>query len=256
MLRDDRTLSARTVGVLQRAAREGVHILPASGRARDSMRAYVNQLGCAGAYIACNGAEIWSPAHELLYRVVFPLETALALCAFARRHGAYVQTYDDRHFYYLVENRFARDYATTSALTGFYTPDMEGFIRLHPTSKILLMDTPEGAAAMLAEARELFAGQASVTCSKPWFLEFNPPEATKGNALRRCAELLDFRLEDTLAFGDSLNDLSMLQAAGLGCAVANAREDVRARVGAVCGSNMEDGPARMIAGLLWGEEAS
>jgi Cof subfamily protein (haloacid dehalogenase superfamily) len=217
------------------------------------MRAYVEQLACADAYIACNGAEIWSPAHELLHHVVFPEETALAVCAFARRHGAYAQTYDDRHFYYLLENHFAREYAATSALTGFHTPDIEGFIRLHPTSKILLMDTPEKAAAMLAEARELFAGQASVTCSKPHFVEFNPPEATKGNALRRCAELLDFRLEDTLAFGDSLNDLSMLQAAGLGCAVANAREDVLARVKTVCGSNMEDGPARLAARLLWGE---
>ena len=254
LLRDDRTLSARSVAVMQRAAAAGVHVLPASGRARDSMRPYVEQFGCASAYVACNGAEIWSTEHRLLQRFCFPEDTALAICDFARRHGCYAQTYDETHFYYLTENHFARESASTSALTGFFTPDIEGFIRRHPTGKILMMDTPERVAQMLLEARETFAGQASVTCSKAHFLEFNPPQATKGNALRWCAVHLGFDPGEAVAFGDSLNDLSMLETAGLGYAVANARADVLRLAGRVCPGNMEDGPARTLAQLLWGEE--
>ena len=254
LLRDDRTLSARSIAVMRRAAASGVHVLPASGRARDSMRPYVEELDCASAYVACNGAEIWSPEHRLLQRFSFPEETALAICAFARSRGCYAQTYDETRFYFLVENHFAREYARTSALKGFYTPDMEDFIRRHPTGKILMMDTPERVAQLLAEAREQFAGQASVTCSKAHFLEFNPPQATKGNALRWCADHLGFAPGEAVAFGDSLNDLSMLEAAGAGYAVANARPDVIRLAGRVCPGNMEDGPARTLAQLLWGEE--
>ena len=256
LLRDDRTLSPYTVSVMRRAAAAGVHVLPASGRARDSMRPYVEALGCADAYVACNGAEIWSPEHRLLQRFSFPEETALAIVAFAREHGCYAQTYDETHFYYLTENRYAREYAATSALTGFYTPDMEDFIRRHPTGKILMMDSSPRVAQMLTEARERFAGRASVTCSKSWFLEFNPPQATKGNALRWCADRLGFLPGETVAFGDSLNDLSMLQAAGLGYAVANARADVIRLAGHVCPGNMEDGPARTLEQLLWGDMPS
>ncbi len=254
LLRDDLTISDYTVRVMHRAAAEGIRILPASGRARDSMKPFVELLSCSAAYISSNGAEVWTPAHTLLRAFSFPEETALAIADFARDHGCYAQTYSGSHFYYNIENQYAFNYARASMLTGFLTPDLKGFIHAHPSCKVLMMDEPERVAEMLAEARIRFAGQASVTCSKPFFLEFNPPEATKGNALAFCAERLGFRLEDVLAFGDSLNDLSMLEAAGCGVAVANAREDVKRRLGRVCGSNMADGPARYTAALLWGEE--
>ncbi len=246
MLRDDRTLSAYTVDVIRRAATAGIRIIPASGRARDSMKPFVDELACADLYIACNGAEIWSSKHELIRRFAFPDEDAQAIMAYARSNGCYAQTYSGSNFFYSMENRFARDYAASSLLVGYHTPDLEGFLSSHPTPKILVMDTEEKIASMLTEARERFRGRASVTCSKPWFLEFNPPEATKGNALRCCGELLGFSMADTLAFGDSLNDMSMLQAAGYGVAVANAREDVRSQLSLICGSNEEDGPARFI----------
>ena len=74
----------------------------------------------------------------------------------------------------------------------------------------------------------------------------NPAKASKGNALRWLGAHLGFSMANAMAFGDSLNDLSMLTAAGHGVTVANAREDVRALVPATCPSNQEDGVARYI----------
>ena len=250
MLRDDRSLSPFTVSVLRRAAAMGVAVIPASGRARDSIRPFVEQIGCAACYIACNGAEIWSPDHRPLRRLLFPDAVARRIVAFARAYGSYAQTYAGEHFYYMLDNDYAPAYASASMLTGVFMPDLEGFIAAHPTGKILLMDDAAKIARMLEDARTRFAGEAAVTCSKPYFLEFNPPEATKGCALAACGEMLGFDPAEALAFGDSLNDLTMLETAGLGVAVANAREDVRARVGDVCGSNEEDGPARYICRQL------
>ena len=122
----------------------------------------------------------------------------------------------------------------------------EEYIR-EPRNKILMMDTPEKIAAMLQEARELFRGPASVTCSKPWFLEFNPPEATKGLALDWSAARLGITPKDFIAFGDSLNDLSMLQAAGRGVLMRNGWADLRPLCDDVCGTNQEDGVARYLA---------
>ncbi len=250
MLRDDRKLSGFTVATLRRAAGMGVHIIPASGRAQDSIRPFVEQIGCASCYIACNGAEVWSRDHKPLRRLVFPDAVAQRIVAFAREHGSYAQTYSGDHFYYMLENDYATAYAAAASMPGKFTPDMERFIATHPTCKILVMDDESKIVRMLAEARDRFAGEAAVTCSKPYFLEFNPPEATKGLALAACGDVLGFDLSEAIAFGDSLNDLSMLETAGLGVAVANAREDVRARVRTVCGRNEEDGPARFICQQL------
>ncbi|MBR6030070.1 MAG: Cof-type HAD-IIB family hydrolase [Clostridia bacterium] len=246
LLRDDLTISADTIKTLREASRRDIHIIPASGRARESMLPFVEQIGCAALYIACNGAEVWSPAHELMRRVSFPLEVAEEIVCFADEHACYAQTYSGAHFYYNRADHWAESYARASMLTGMHTPELIPFIQTHPTSKILMMHEPVVIAEMLREARRRFAGRASATCSKPYFLEFNPPEATKGLALSWCAERLGFDPERAIAFGDSLNDLSMLLTAGTGVCVANAREDVRMQVRRVCGSNQEDGVARYI----------
>ena len=53
-------------------------------------------------------------------------------------------------------------------------------------------------------------------------------------------------MSETLAFGDSLNDVSMLEAAGTGIAMGNAREDVKPMGFPTCLSNDQDGVARYI----------
>ena len=131
-------------------------------------------------------------------------------------------------------------------LEGRHTPDLEGFLAAHDICKILMMGEVDHIAAMLGEAQPLFAGRASVTCSKPYFLEFNPPDSNKAHGLAAAGERLGFALGEVLAFGDSLNDLSMLEAAGEGVCVMNAREDVRALIPRRCPSNQEDGVAHYI----------
>ena len=245
LLRDDRTVSPYTVNVLRRAAAQGVRIIPASGRARESMRPYVEQIGCAAAYIACNGAEVYTPEHQPLYALQLSPEEARTAARFAAEHGCYAQVYEGDSFFYSMEGAYAEAYAQSSRLRGVYAGDLVRFIT-RPTPKVLMMDEPARIARLLEEGRQLFGDALSLTCSKPHFLEVNPAKASKGNALRWLGEHLGFSMENVTAFGDSLNDLSMLTAAGCGVAMANAREDVRALIPVTCPSNQEDGVARYI----------
>ena len=245
LLRDDRTISSYTIDVLRRAAAMGVKIIPASGRARESMKPYVEQLGCASAYIACNGAEVYAPDHQPLYALQLSPEEARMAAQFAADHGCYAHVYAGDSFFYSMKGAYAEAYAQSSRLRGVYVGDLVQYIA-RPTPKVLMMDDPARIARLLEEGRRLFGDRLSLTCSKPHFLEVNPAEASKGNALRWLGEHLGFSTENAMAFGDSLNDLSMLTAAGCGVAMANAREDVRALVSATCQSNQEDGVARYI----------
>ncbi len=78
--------------------------------------------------------------------------------------------------------------------------------------------------------------------SNEQYLEILPAEAGKGNALRFIAEFLYAPLSRTFACGDAENDISMLQAAGTGIAMANAPEAVKKAAHIVTAkSNDEDG---------------
>ncbi len=251
LLRDDRTISADTVEVLRQAAARGVRVIPASGRTRDSMKGFVAALGCASCFIACNGAEVWGTDLRLWHQELLDAETARSVVRFAQERSCYCQSYAEDCFYFNRQDAWAEQYAVSSSLRGVYTPDLLAWLD-HPVTKVLLMAEPADIAQMMKEATTTFGDQVSLTCSKPYFLEVNPPLASKGNALAYCAKRLGFDMARTVAFGDSLNDVSMLQAAGRGVAMANAREDVKAMGFDVCGSNENDGVAGYVAALLNG----
>lgn len=71
------------------------------------------------------------------------------------------------------------------------------------------------------------------------WLDFMHRESGKGNALRVLSEKAGFSLKETVAFGDSENDISMLQTAGLSFAMSSARKEVQNAADAVC-SSVED----------------
>ena len=246
LLRDDLSISDFTVETLRTLDRCGIRVLPASGRAQQSMKPFVDRVGCAALYIACNGGEIWDgKTHQCLFQETIPPELGREIARFGEARHCYAQTYGGSSFFYNMESDWSRRYAVSSMLNGVCVGSLSSFVR-EPRTKFLMMDTPEKVAAMLEEAREQFRGRLSVTCSKAWYLEFNPLRATKGIALSQVAEKLGFSPVNVMAFGDSLNDLSMLQAAGWSVAMANGREELKIQCASVCPSNQEDGVAVFI----------
>ena len=186
---------------------------------------------------------------EMWHQELLSIEDARRCARFAQEAGCYAQCYYGDHFYYAGTEEWARSYAAASLLTGSEVKDLPAFID-RPTPKILIMAEPERVAELLPRAREQFADVAAVSCSKPYFLEMNPLRATKGNALAYLAQRWGLCPDEFMAFGDSLNDLSMLTWAGMGVAMGNAREDVKRQVGRVCGVNENDGVARYMEALL------
>lgn len=79
--------------------------------------------------------------------------------------------------------------------------------------------------------------------------EFNRKQVDKGAALQAICAFFGQTPQDAIAFGDSTNDSAMLQAAGLGIAMGNAQEEVKALADQVCLPCQEDGVARMLEEL-------
>ena len=77
-------------------------------------------------------------------------------------------------------------------------------------------------------------------------IEVNAEGVNKGNAMVRLGESLGIHREEIMAFGDGLNDLQMLKEVGIGVAVSNAREEVKAAADHITRSNDEEGVARFI----------
>lgn len=82
--------------------------------------------------------------------------------------------------------------------------------------------------------------------------EILPKGISKGTALRKLTELFGLNMNKTIAIGDYNNDISMLRAAGVGIAVANAREEVKEAADYVTVSNEEHAIAKIIEDIELG----
>jgi hydroxymethylpyrimidine pyrophosphatase-like HAD family hydrolase len=88
--------------------------------------------------------------------------------------------------------------------------------RFHGSSplKLLAVDQPEKIARLLPHYQERWGEQAYITVSMAEYLEFMNPTVSKGAALRWLADHFAVELSQTLAVGDQLNDLPLLETAG------------------------------------------
>jgi len=95
----------------------------------------------------------------------------------------------------------------------------------------------------------------TIFTSKPYFLEILPPDTGKGEALAFVVHKLGIPRESVVAVGDSMNDESMIRWAGVGVAMRNGDERIKAIANLVTDrTNEDDGVADMIERFILGPE--
>ena len=113
-------------------------------------------------------------------------------------------------------------------------------------TKILWYDEMDRIKQILKELSCNMFSEVSYCTSKPVFLEFFSSRVSKSAAMEKIGELYGIKQEEMIAIGDGLNDLSMIQYAGIGVAMENAEEEVKRNSQYVTTSNDEDGVRKAI----------
>ena len=243
LLTHDKRLTERTRETLRKAAEQGNWIVPATGRALKAIPAEILRLPFLRYVISINGASVSDEVTgERLYSANIPLRTAMALMDFAKQYDCMYDCYwQDTGW----SNRSFLDRIRLILNSRQPVDDLERMIseRADSVQKVQLCfrDLEERTAAKMAI--ESSFPNIVATSSFRNNLELNWKTADKGIGLLRLAEHLGLSASDTIAFGDSSNDLSMLRAAGIGVAMGNASEEVKAACGAVTLTNDQNGVA-------------
>lgn len=89
-------------------------------------------------------------------------------------------------------------------------------------------------------------GDVTVCYGNEFNMEISSPTATKGHSLLAFAQKMGIRQEQIMACGDTMNDYTMLKAAGFAVAMGNADEEIKALSDYVTLSNDEEGVAYAI----------
>ena len=234
LLNDRQEVSPRNAAAIRRALDAGVIVCLATGRGVQHVLPYTELLGLTTPMITVNGGEIWRRPRELHRRVTMDAEDVLRLRGLALEHGVWYWAYATDGVYnrerWIEPQEAVRD--KTWLKFGYHEENLR----------------------ILEQIRDTAAGwgRFEISNSSPVNIELNPAGVSKGVALLELCDLLGIDPSETAAAGDSLNDLSMIRAAGLGAAMGGAQQAVKEAAGIVLPGNNEDGIAHLIEQYVLG----
>lgn len=255
LLDSDKKLSNRNREALQRCMDQGVHIVPATGRTLDGIPDTLKEMSGIRYAITTNGAQIEDiKEHHIIAEAKMDRGLVLSIMDIVHKYPVMYDAYIDGRG--KSETRFMEHlehYALTPQIqtlvwrTRDIVPDIRQYVAGcgQQVEKVNLFFENTDIRAQVRELLEPIAG-ITITSSMWNNLEINAENATKGNGIMRLAEYLQLSKQEIMSCGDGENDLSMLQAAGIGVAMANAEEVILKNADYVTLSNDEDGVAAAI----------
>lgn len=234
LLNDAKEITQGNREALERTLGRGHGVIITTGRPLKSALAQARRLGLdkPGCYtIAYNGAMVydWSKQDNVFTRA---LEIPAVIRVFEKANaiGEHIQTYDS--FDVLVEKRgddeALRRYCQMVSMTYRVIDNVHTDLKENPVKCLVInYEKKDGLLQMQQWIRE---NMPEMDCffSCEQFLEVVPKGMNKGEAVKMLCKLLDVEIENAVACGDAANDLAMLKAAGIGVAMINGSDEVKA----------------------------
>lgn len=248
---------------VRRAAAAGVRIVLATGRRYSRALPLVEPLGIEAPIVSASGALVKDALdHRTLYQARFERADLLRVLEVTQGRGfdavLYADTFDQGFDYYcprlVVDEPSLAEYYALNPDCGHALPD-------------LMTSPPEGIFAGFAMGRreEMVALHEALQAVLPdklythvirspryrgFMCEIAPAGATKWSGIRRVADLWDIADDEICAVGDDVNDLPMLLGSGLGIAMGNAVDELKAVADRIAPHNDADGLATVVEWIL------
>lgn len=256
LLTTEKELTEHTREVLREAIDRGVVVLPATGRPLAGIPEEVLKFPGVRYAVASNGARIVDlKESRVLYEDLVPYETGRRVLEICSRYDSMLEIYYDGVGYAEEEKlKHLDEYVPRLPMARYIASSRRPVAdvrsmheeRKAPTDKVqaLFRTTEECKKAWKEVEKEI--PDIEITGALSNNIEVNAKGVNKGRGLMILGELLGIRREEIMAVGDGSNDIVMLREAGLGVAMENATDEVKAAADVITLSNDQEGAAAAI----------
>ena len=257
LLTSRKQISSYTREVLTAWCQAGHKLVLSSGRDINSVTDVKNeiQLSLPGMYlIGYNGGQIYDCSQKkTLYKAALSLSQTAYIMDAAKKAGVHVHTYSDTHIVAPKDDEELVYYRRVIKTPVIFSPDVTDALAEGPCKCIAieLKDAQKLENFRLSLLDWSQEEGVSMIYSNPYYLELFPSCAGKGAAVQKLCEILGISPYFSVAAGDAQNDLSMIEAAGMGIAMINGSEDVKMAATTITPyDNDHDGLAHVLYDLI------
>ena len=259
LLHSDCTISSYSKEVIAEAGKNGIMVVPTSGRSFRSIKNQVQDIEGVKYCICANGTLVGNiQTEELLHNCKIPQHLVYDIYKEVKERHGFIELYCDNDAYVekdtapiIYDTKMGKDFCDSMLSTDVIGLSYDlllrrGIMRINKIH-VAFPDPQElrEFAAKTAENKNLM-----VTFPSEYNMEIFPSGCNKDVGIRILAEKYHIPQEDTVAIGDSDNDVAMIEYAHIGIAVANAMEVLKEKADYITKSNDEDGPAIVLKKIL------
>ena len=248
LLNSKAELSARSEAVIRKAMAQGVQVVLATGKTRNSTLRFIEKLSLDTPGIYLQGLAICEGDGTIRWQQTLNPSLARQVITFAEDRGFTVIAYAGMRILVKTLTDQIKD-----SLGKYHEPAPEAVGSLQnvlndtPINKLMIVGEPRAIKSLRwnlnlqvgTAGRVLQAGLSDM-------VEVLPPNCSKGAALRMLLRDLHMSPDHVLAIGDAENDIEMIQLAGIGVAMGHAAQQVKDAADSVVASNDEEGLAEAI----------
>ncbi|WP_249871342.1 Cof-type HAD-IIB family hydrolase [Oceanobacillus saliphilus] len=224
LLTGEHDITERTKLAIEQALAKGIHVVLSTGRGFQTCYPYAEELKLQSYLVTANGGQIWTMEKELLDQHLLKTELIEKLYNLGTQVGV--------NMWMISTSGVFRG----EAPDDFYKYEWLKFGCESTDKQKLDMMIQE-----LSHYEEL-----ELTNSLPTNVEANPKGVSKAKALHFLCDKIGITMNEVMAVGDSLNDIKMIQEAGIGVAMGNAQEAIKKVANHTTDTNDNDGVAKAI----------
>ncbi|WP_089139670.1 sugar-phosphatase [Vibrio rumoiensis] len=250
LLNSSGKISEQNKQAIAQARQQGVHVVLASGRPLDGMRAALNELNMtqdSDYVISYNGSLVQTVASNAMIRQeILKGKDAKLLNDWAQRLDVFIHAFSlEEGLISPKSNRYTTHESEINNIALTERP-FETLNDADPILKVMMVEEEHKLTQAIEQIPSELHQQFTIVRSAPFFLEFMNPTSDKGSGVQALAEHLGIKASEVMTLGDAGNDHHMLKYAGLGIAMGNATEATKQIADYVTDTNDNSGVALAI----------
>lgn len=239
LIRNDWKVSDRTVDLLHQWQDERGPVVIATGRPPRMTRKIREELH-EFPWICYNGAIAYEKGEEIYRNNIEQTQLNLILDRFN-------ELVPDEWLGLEIEDILYMNQPNERRSGAVHVDDLYGYTE-RSAAKVLM--TPQTFFTLRDAAPNLFDGTHPLVSERVSMVQIQAHNASKGTALATLVPRWGYQMENVVAFGDDVNDVEMIRDSGLGVAVDNAVDEVKAVANRITASNHDEGVAMILEELL------
>ncbi len=231
--------------------KQGIHFIIATGRTYASAKYIADIIGVRCPLICYQGGLINSYEGEILDVKYLDEQIARKIISDFRKRHIHLNVYIEDKLYVENDDEYIKDYIGDKGIDYFKVNSFDE-LNFKKLNKLLAIKYDENFIDdLILELGQKYP-QIYVVKSNIYFCEIANKHATKGNAIKFMANKYGFSTKEVMAIGDQNNDIEMIETAGVGVAMGNGTEQIKAKADYITEDVSNNGFVKAVNKFVWG----